>query len=222
MSKSFWIRGLIVGIALLGMEPAQAQGRGDADQSKVYIGGAIGISGYNTTFGRTNQVITSTGATTFSSTANSSDTMWTGYIGYRVSQYFSVEGGYWKFGALNLSTSISAPVTASLKREYNSDGFGGAAVLWVPVATDWAGLLKAGVLRTEAKASAADPGAGLTALPAESVYTTNVLWGAGVEYRLAPAVAARLSYEFVRKVGEEAKFGTSDIHVWSIGANYRF
>jgi opacity protein-like surface antigen len=77
-------------------------------------------------------------------------------------------------------------------------------------------------MRTSTRASASDPGGGLTALLAESANKFNPRWGAGLEYRLTSAAAARIEYENVRKIGDDAKFGTADVILWTIGANYRF
>jgi len=222
MNNRLLIKGFVVALGLLSASLASAQGPGGAAQRNVYVGGAIGLGGYDADLERSKAVIRTTGATTFNVAANATDTMWKGYFGYRVSPHFSLEAGYWNFGKVELSASITAPAAATLQRTYRADGYGADAVFWLPVNNSWSGLVKAGAMRTSAKASASDPGAGLTALPAESANKFNPRWGVGLEYRLTSAAAARIEYENVRKVGDDAKFGTADVILWTIGANYRF
>ena len=219
-------RSLIPGIAALlgllcsGLVPAQD--RGSAVQSKLYVGGAIGRVGYDADIERAKAVIGGTGATAFTVNANVTDTAWKGYAGYRASPNLSVEAGYWNFGRLDMSAAVTAPVSTALQRKYRADGYGANAVLWLPVYNSWSGLVKAGAMLTNVKASASAPGGGLIALPAESARTLNAHWGVGLEYRLSPAAAVRLEFETVRKVGDESKFGTADLTFWTLGANYRF
>ena len=216
------IKGFVVALGLLSAGFALAQDRGRTAQGNMYLGGAIGRGGYDTDFERTTAVIQTTGATAFTVTANATDTMWKGYIGYRVSPNLSLEAGYWKFGRVDLSASITAPVATALQRNYRADGYGADAVVWLPVYNSWSGLVKAGAMLTNVKASASEPGGGLTALPAESARKLNAHWGVGLEYRFTPAAAVRFEYETIRKVGDESKFGTADVILWTLGANYRF
>lgn len=209
-------------LALLSAGSALGQDAGGGASGRVYVGGAIGQGGYDADFERTKTLVRRTGATAFNVTADAKDTMWKGYLGYRISPNLSVEAGYWNFGRASTSTAITAPVAAGLPREFRADGLGADAVAWLPLYNNWSGLLKAGAIRTMAKASASDPGGGLTALPAESARKLNSHWGLGVEYQFTRAASARLEYENVRKVGDDAKFGTADIILWTVGANYRF
>lgn len=216
------IKGFVVALGLLSVGLAPAQDRGRTALGNVYVGGAIGRGGYDADFERTKAVIRTTGATAFNVTANGTDTMWKGYFGYRVSPHFSFEAGYWNFGRLDISAAITAPSAAALQRDYRADGYGADAVFWLPLNNNWSGLVKAGAMRTSTKASASDPGGGLTALPAESAHKFNPRWGVGLEYQLTSAAAARFEYENVRKVGDNSKFGTADVILWTVGANYRF
>lgn len=193
-----------------------------ADQRNVYVGGAIGGGFYDTDFKRTNDVIRTTGATSFHSNANSTDTMWKAYAGYRISSYFSLEAGYWNFGKVDVKTKINAPVSTRMERRFHGDGFGADALLWVPVSTSLSGLVRAGALRTEVNAGSAHPGGGLASLSSQTANTTNFHWGAGLELRLSGAAAARIEYENIRNVGDNSKFGTADINMLTVGANYRF
>lgn len=193
-----------------------------ADQRKVYVGGAIGGGYYDTDFKRTNDVIRSTGATSFRSNANSTDTMWKAYAGYRFSPYFSLEAGYWNFGEVDVKTRIFAPVATKMDRKYHADGFGASALLWVPVSTSLSGLVRAGALRSDVNAGSSNPGGGLASLSSESAHKISPHWGLGLELRLTGAAAARIEYENIRKVGDNSEFGTANINMLTVGANYRF
>jgi len=220
--RSLIWRFVALSFGILCADHAIAQDRGVAGQGRIYVGGAVGQGGYDADFERTKAVIRGTGATAFSVSANKTDTMWKGYLGYRFNPYVSVEAGYWDFGKVDLSATISAPTATSMQRSISASGMGASAVFWVPVSNSWSGLVKAGAMRTETKASAGDVGGGLTGVPAESSTKLNSHWGVGVEYRLTPAAAARIEYENVRKVGDDTKFGTADIIMWTVGASYRF
>jgi len=226
MDIRFLVNGLIATLLLPSAGVAFAQGSRAPDQRldqhKFYLGGAIGGGSFDTNFKRTNDEIRSTGATSFRSTANSTDTMWKAYAGYRFSPYLSLEAVYLNFGEVNVKTKIFAPVTTSMHRKYHGDGFGANAVLWLPVSTSLSGLVRAGALRTDVNAGSSRPGGGLASLSSESAHKINPHLGLGLEYRLTRAVGARIEYENIRNVGDNSKFGTADINMLTVGANYRF
>lgn len=222
MRKGFPILVVTAAVALAPDKPAVAQGAIGAESRNVYAGGAIGRSAFEADFSRTLNVVRGTGATQGTVTANVYDTVWKSYLGYQISPRFSVEAGYWSLGRLGVSAGITAPAIAVLQRTYRADGYGVNAVFWSPTERGMTALLKAGAIQTTTKASASNPGAGLLALPAESASGLNAHWGAGLEFRLAPAAALRFEYEFVRRVGDDAKFGTANVNLWTFGANYRF
>jgi opacity protein-like surface antigen len=216
---------IIVVVAALAAAPeraAIAQAGTGADGRNIYLGGAIGRSAFDADFSRTVSVIQRTGATQGTVTANVYDTVWKSYLGYQISPSFSVEAGYWSLGQLGISAGITAPANAVLQRTYRADGYGVNAVFWSPTERGMTALVKAGAIQTTTKASAGNPGAGLLALPAESASGLNAHWGAGLEFRLAPATALRFEYENVRRIGDDAKFGTANVNLWTFGANYKF
>ena len=222
MDQGFKLRDIIAVLALLHAGLVPAQDRGTKPVDRWYVGGAIGRGGYDADFERTKATIRTTGATTFEINANRTDSMGKAYVGYRFSPYVSLEGGYWSFGRVNISTNITSPAATFMQRRVSGTGYGADAVVWIPVNNTWSGIVRAGAMATSVKATSAEPGAGLTALPAESARKLNSHWGLGLEYRLMPSVAARFEYENVRNVGDDAKFGTADIILWTVGANYRF
>ena len=221
MDHCIGLRIIAAALALLyaGFAPAQGASRA---MDRWYVGGALGRGGYDADFERTKVTVASTGATAFTVFANGTDTMWKGYLGYRFSPYASFEAGYWNFGRVDISTSITAPVATTMQRRISGDGYGAGAVFWIPVTNTFSGMVRAGGILTSVKATASDPGAGLNALPAESSHKLNSHWGLGLEYQFTRSAALRMEYENVRRVGDDAKFGTADVILWTVGANYRF
>ena len=148
--------------------------------------------------------------------------MWKAYAGYQISSAWSVEAGYWNFGDTSYSAMISAPVTTTIDRHFTIRGLGGSAVYKRSLTDSISGFAKLGAVMVSAKASAATPGGGLSALPAQSSNTVNPLWGVGAEYSLNQELALRLEYEVINKAGDNAKFGTADIVLWGLGVDYKF
>ena len=191
-------------------------------KSAWYAGIALGRGGLGTGYQRTFQTIFSTGATAVSVVANTEDAMWKAYVGYRFLPNWSIEGGYWDFGEAGYSATISAPVATSLERRFRLRGIGADAVFWLPVSDSITGFARLGAVLVSAKASSAQPGGGLTALPAQSSNTINMHWGLGGQYDVNPDMTLRLEYETVIKAGDNSKFGTADILFWSFGVAYKF
>jgi len=219
--------------ALMATGSALAQGkdapaRAKAPTSGWYAGGAIGYGGYRTKYSQTHGTIARTGATAWTVNADEDDTMWKAYVGYRLTPYVSVEGGYWDFGRPSYSAAIATPVATTMDRSFSVDGFGADAALWLPlgivdpILSNVSGFAKLGAIQTRVKASAAVPGGGLTPLPAESDDSLRAHWGVGVEYSVQRNWAARLEFETLNNAGDNSTFGTADIQMWSFGANYRF
>ena len=216
------MRAVAVVLALSCAGAALAQGSAERPRN-WYAGASVGRGGFDTDFERTKATIRSTGATSFVVTPDATtDTVWKGYFGYRFSPNVSIEAGYWNFGTLTYSANISAPVAASMQRTFRAEGYGADAAFWLPVYGSLEAFAKLGAMQVHTRASAADPGAGLGSLPAQSSRKLNSHWGLGLEYRLSRDLAARLEYETVRKIGDDAKFGTADVMMWSLGANYKF
>ena len=191
-------------------------------RSGWYAGASLGGGGLDAGYQRTFQTIFSTGATTARVVPEAKDTMGKVYIGYRVSPYMSIESGYWDFGEASYSASISTPVVTDMARHFRARGIGVDDVFWLPSNDSLAVFIRIGAMLTSVKASSSTPGGGLTALPAQSSNTFNLHWGVGSQYAVNSALALRLEYEAVYKVGKDSKFGTADIQLFTAGAAYKF
>ncbi|RTL49124.1 MAG: hypothetical protein EKK46_14930 [Rhodocyclaceae bacterium] len=192
------------------------------DKSTWYVGGAVGRGGLDTGYQHTLQTLFNTGATQVWVTPRAEDVMWKAYAGYRISPRWSVEGGYWDFGKTGYSADISSPVTTTVDRQFRGYGLGADAVFWLPVTKAFTGFTKLGGVQVAAKASAATPGGGLSPLPEQSSSTFNLHWGLGGEYALTPNLAVRMEYETINRAGDNNKFGTADIILWTLGGAYKF
>ena len=187
-----------------------------------YAGVSLGQGGLNTDHQRTFQTIFSTGAITTRLDPDTKDTIWKAYVGYRLSPYLSIEGGYWDFGETSYSATISVPVVTAMNRSFRVRGIGVDDVFWLPITNSFSGFARLGAMQVSAKTSSAVPGGGLIALPAQSSNTLSMHWGVGCEYALNPDIGLRLEYEAINDVGKKSKFGTADIMLWTVGAAYKF
>jgi OmpA-OmpF porin, OOP family len=215
----------VVALAALFVVPAMAQQTGGTAPKKVtgwYVGGAVGGDAFKTGYDQTKANVASTGATQATISADYKEPMWKAFLGYQVSPHVSIEGGYWNFGKPSYLATIAAPAATTMRRDFSVDGYGVSTVLWLPMTDAISGFGKIGVIWTTTKASAADPGVGLTPLPAESVRKFNPSWGLGLKYDFRHNMAARLELESVRNVGDAAKFGEADVVMWSLGMHYKF
>jgi len=189
---------------------------------KWYAGGSIGRGGYKTGYQRTADTIFSTGATSVTVVPDVTQTMWKLYAGYNLSPQFSIEGGYWNFGRPSYTANITAPVVTTMRRSFTAQGYGASLVYWLPVNDNFSAFGKVGGMLTNATASSADPGAGLGTLPAETARRLNWSFGLGAQYDFNANMSGRVEYEAVRKIGDEGKFGTANVGMWSVGLNYRY
>jgi OOP family OmpA-OmpF porin len=227
-----FVTALIMAIVFCGTAVAQrrdaASRQTPAPVSGIYVGGSLGYGGYRTTFNQTHNSIATTGATAWNVNADTKHFMWKGYLGYRFTRYLSVEGGYWDFGGPSYTADIQAPVTTSMHRTFSGTGIGASAVVWLPFGdvsptlSKVSGFAKLGAMNAHTTASSATPGGGLTPLPEQSSTNVRPHYGVGVEYSISRDIGARLEFEAVNSVGDNSTFGTADIQMWSLGANYRF
>lgn len=211
-------------IALLSSGSAGAQGRQGSmpPATPWYIGGAIGSGGFKTGYEQTGNTIFSTGATRVTVDADATETMWKAYVGYQLSNSFSIQGGYWNLGRPSYVANISAPVITTMKRTFSTHALGTDVVYWLPLSQAFSGFGKLGAVIGIARASSAEPGGGLSSLPAQSATTLNPVWGLGAKYDLNRNVAARLEYEEIHRLGDSGKFGTANVVMWTLGLTYKY
>jgi OOP family OmpA-OmpF porin len=207
---------------------AFAQSKGDkanlratANPAGWYLGGAIGRTGYDTDYSGTMAELNGVGATGYTVNADYWETTGRVFLGYQFTRNVSLEASYWKLGKVSYSAVITSPVSTTANRDFDSEGAGADVVLWLPLMERLWALGKVGAMAVKVKATAVDV-PGLQSIPSESSHTVNLHLGAGLEYRLTPQFSGRFEYDFIYDVGDNGKFGTADLHMWSLGANYRF
>jgi len=139
------------------------------------------------------------------SSCDKSDTGFKLFGGYKLTENIAVEGHYADYGKAKLSGGgISADVKLS--------GFGLGVAYLGDFATDWNGVVRAGVARNKIKID----GSGFAS---DSENKTKAYIGAGVGYKLTKEVAltAAIDYTEGEFQGDKAK-----ATLYTIGVNYNF
>ena len=188
-----------------------------------YLGGAVGRGGYRAGYQRTADTILSTGVTAATVTADAKSTVWKAYVGYQWLPQLSIEGGYWNFGHISYTANITAPGAANTaNRNFSADGWGADVVYWLPFTNNIAAYGKVGSVLTDDRAGGFTPSNVPGSLPAQSARKLRPTFGLGAQYAINNNLAARFEYENVQKVGDDAKFGTANVEMWTIGLSYRY
>lgn len=130
------------------------------------------------------------------------DIAWRVLGGYQINRTFAVEVGYHDLGKASIpGTSIKA----------NAWELVGVGLLPVgPVSL----VGKLGLTRNRAECQ----GCGV---PVEE-NSTNVTWGAGIQFDISPRVALRGEWQRYNNVGGGQFNAKWDIDAWTLGAHYRF
>lgn len=217
MNRPFLIKCCILAAASLSCVPA-AQA---ADDRGWYVGASGGrtdvkkASSWEQLADATRQISGVTGTTLVSS---SHDTAWKVFGGYQFNENVAVEGGYTDLGRYNGFTTVTAPAagTASVKWDAKSAlNVSGVAIL--PLWKQLSGFGKAGLALTDLSVSLSPPAAGN--LDATRV---QLLFGLGLKLDLVKGFSLRAEFERFNNVGDGSNTGQSVIHVWTLGAQYRF
>jgi len=137
-----------------------------------------------------------------------SDTGFKLFGGYKLTENVAVEAHYADYGKAKLSGN-----GASL--DLKLSGFGLGVALLGDFATDWNGVVRAGIARNKAKADGSAPGISAS----DSQSKTKGYIGAGVGYKLTKEVSltAAIDYTEGELEGEKAK-----ATLYTIGVNYAF
>ena len=148
-----------------------------------------------------------------SASVDESDTGYKIFAGYQFNRNFALEGYYAHLGTYELRASTTGPVV-NANGELEVKGFGVDAVAILPFNNVLSGLARVGLFRwdTDSRVSAVGPGG--TAGGSDSDDGTDVKFGVGVEWKLAPKLRLR---------GELEYYSFDDaISMLSVGLLYRF
>ncbi len=171
-----------------------------AMKSSWYLGGSVGKA----------TIKPDTGALPAGATEDRSSTGYKVLVGYQFNPNLAIEGAFQNLGKYTFSAAGSSAV---LKNQ----GVSVAAVGFLPVATDFSLIGKAGIVMSRFKGSASAPGFSLT----DSETKSSLMLGFGAEYNLTSAVAIRGEYEYFGKP-EIILGGKTKTDLLSVGVLYRF
>lgn len=165
------------------------------------------------------------------------DSTWKAFVGYRLSDWLSVEGSYAHLGEHSTDTRFRGGDPASdaqviITREVK--GFGIDAVLSAPITRAFGVFGRIGAFRADLDATAQlggnavfTGGQGET-FRAASQRETITRYGAGLDWSFAANLGARLEWERYEKVGKKFEVGTSgttgeaDMDNVTLSVVYRF
>lgn len=177
-----------------------------AGQSAYYVGASVGQSEFKDIPPSLTNV-------------DDKDTGYKIYGGYQINPNWGVEATYFDLGkftgnetAFNGSTvvhvSASAKVTA----------WGLAGVFTAPISNGFSVFGKLGLVRSELKTNSS--GVGFSAHQKES--STGANFGLGAIYDFTPNLAVRAEWERLKKVGDDATTGETDMDFLSAGITFKF
>lgn len=175
-------------------------------QSAYYVGGSVGQSKFKDIPPSLTNV-------------DDKDTGYKVYGGYQINPNWGVEATYFDLGkftgnetAFNGSTVV--PVSASAK----VTAWGLAGVFTAPISNGFSVFGKLGLVRSELKTNSS--GVGFEAHQKESSIGAN--FGFGAKYDFTPNLAVRAEWERLKKVGDDATTGETDMDFLSAGITFKF
>ena len=191
-----------------------------AQQSSLYGGVSVGQSNFKADASAIETGLSSTGS--ISGISGAIDSKNTGFklrLGYQLSDYVAVEGGYIDFGKAKYSGSYTLPGAGSVSGRTEAGGVNVDVLGKLPINREFAVFGKAGILlaRTETNASSADGSASVSS----HATTLRPGLGGGVDYALSSNVGLRTEWERYFKVGNNDT-GKGDVDLLSVGLNYRY
>ncbi len=196
--------------AIAGLSGASAALAGDQGW---YIYGAVGQTFNNNDKSTLDTLLSSAGATGFSSSINK-PTVYNLDIGYQLDKNVAFEGGY--VGSNNETyTASGGNLAGPLSASADISGWDVKAVGILPVANQFSLLGKIGVADIKESATVVGPG-GAASLSGSK---TDITYGAGAKYDITQSVAVRLDWDRY-SVGSSSDYSHSD--VWTIGVAYKF
>jgi hypothetical protein len=159
-----------------------------------------------------------------------SDTAFGIVIGYRLTRYLALEGGFQNFGQVTYRSRASGnfPLesgTANVSIDTETTGFTVAVLGVLPLSRDWEIYARAGALFADNKLSIVVTEEGQQFIPplgnrfaaSDSAGTTEVYAGLGIGRRFFEIYDLRLEYQRVFAAGDESFGGTGDLDAVLLG-----
>ncbi len=210
-----------------------------ADEKGWYLGAGYGQSEASVDTAKTSSILTGSGYTSASTTADETDTGWKLFGGYQFTRNWGVEFAYVDLGKATVnSRGTVAGVTDVYRSEATAKGWSLAGVGTVMVSDTFGLFGKLGAFRwdldtkcslvtnatgTGTCAATTGPGAG----PANrSASGTDLTYGVGLKYNLTKQASLRVEWEQFKDVGNASTTGSSgtgqaDVNLISIGIQYK-
>jgi OOP family OmpA-OmpF porin len=149
------------------------------------------------------------------------DTSWKLQLGYKVNEYFAIEGGYVDLGKVSGSPLLDTDLgTFPANVSFGADAWNLDAVGIIPLSDAFSLFGKVGVAVSSADASISVPAVpGASGSISEN--KTGLNYGVGVNWDVSSDWALRAEYEIFNKIGG-GDLGESDINVLSVGVAFKF
>jgi OOP family OmpA-OmpF porin len=157
------------------------------------------------------------------STLDDSDTSFSLFGGYRVSQYFAVEVGYVDFGTAKYRASgtVDPLGPASYSADFEVAGFTATAVGAVPIGTMFDVHGRAGVLFADTEITETATISTFSASESYSADSQDFFYGLGVGLQVGQNWSFSLDWQQFKDVGDDDETGESDVNRLSLGVIYK-
>jgi OmpA-OmpF porin, OOP family len=165
--------------------------------------------------------------TSGTSSLDDSDTSFSLFGGYRVSEYFAVEAGYVDFGTAKYRASgvidpvgPQPPLAASYSADFEVAGFTAAAIGAVPLANAFDLHGRLGVLFADMEITESATMSFSSAQESYSTDSQDFFYGLGVGLQVGQNLSLSLDWQQFKDVGDD-ETGTTDVNSLSLGVIYR-
>jgi len=204
----------LMGLAMVAVGPSHAQSgsqmrgpwMGGTMDTNFYIGANVGQSRFRSS------------CDGVPVPCDDKDVAWKAYAGYQFHPNFAVEGGYFDLGNTSASGTIGGVAASADARARGWELLG---VAMFPVMNQLAIYGKLGIAFTRVDVSGTAIGGGFSFTTAAKDDSTDITFGAGVQYSFTRNISARLEWQRYDSVGG-GNTGKEDIDVFSLGALFRF
>ncbi|MGC9458739.1 outer membrane beta-barrel protein [Vibrio genomosp. F10] len=140
------------------------------------------------------------------------------YGGYQINKWLALEGGYDYLGGPTATYPAIDQPNSQVDYESTVQGFELGLKADYALTERLALFGKGGTMLWQVDNDANEPIKGSIN---ESGSGASLMLGTGLEYRLSPSLSTRLEYQYIESVGDDST-GSSDVHVVSLGLDYRF
>ncbi len=136
------------------------------------------------------------GVTSNGATADRRDTAYRAFLGYQMTPFWALEGGYFRLGEMSVASTTTP--AGSLKGRLRSDGLNLDLVGSLPLSDHWSVLGRVGAQYARTRGEFVGSGATTPLNPSPSGKATNYKAGLGLQYAFSPGFLMRLEAERYR------------------------